>query len=121
MPLLQKTKDAYLLWYEHYQILPKTHRHSIGLKIDTLFVEVIETLAAAGFLAREEKFPYIRLSIRKIDALKIFLMMLWETKSLDNKKYIALSVKIDEVGKMLGGWAGQILKQNSLGVKPREK
>lgn len=41
-------------------------------------------------------------------------MILWEAKSLDNKKYIALSVKIDEVGKMLGGWKGQLDKQNSL-------
>jgi hypothetical protein len=41
------------------------------------------------------------------------MMVLWETKSLDNKKYIALSIQIDEIGKMLGGWNGQILKQNS--------
>jgi len=40
-------------------------------------------------------------------------MVLWETKSIDNKKYIALSVKIDEIGKMLGGWNGQLSKQNS--------
>lgn len=31
-------------------------------------------------------------------------MILWETKSLDNKKYIALSVTLDEIGKNLGGW-----------------
>lgn len=35
---------------------------------------------------------------------------LWETKSLDNKKYIALSEKIDEIGRMLGGWNGQLTK-----------
>lgn len=40
-------------------------------------------------------------------------MILWESKSLDNKKYIALSVKIDEIGRMLGGWNGQLTKQNS--------
>ena len=46
--------------------------------------------------------------------------MLWETKSLDDKKYIALSLKIDEVGKMLGGWHGQLVKQNSP-IKQGEK
>ena len=35
------------------------------------------------------------------------------TKSLDDKKYIALSVKLDEAGRMLGGWNGQLTKQNS--------
>ena len=62
---------------------------------------------------REEKLPYVRLAIRKLDTLKILLMILWETKSLDTKKYIALSGKINEVGKMLGGWNGQLTKQNS--------
>lgn len=106
LPLLQKVKSTYLLWYEYYQILPKTHRHSLGIRVDTLFVEIIEALATASFLAREEKLPYVRLAIRKVDTLKVFLMILWETKSLDNRKYIALSVKIDEIGKMLGGWHG---------------
>ena len=113
MPVLQKTKIAYLVWYEYYQILPKTHRHSLGVRIDTLFVEIIESLATAAFLVREEKIPYVRLAIRKVDTLKVFLMILWETKSLDDSKYIALSVKIDEIGRMLGGWYGQLQKQNS--------
>lgn len=78
-----------------------------------MFVEVIEALATAAFLSPTEKLPYVRTAIRKVDTLKILLMVLWEAKSLDNKKYIALSAKVDEVGKMLGGWHGQLQKQNS--------
>lgn len=73
----------------------------------------MEAIVTAAFLTKEEKLPCVRLAIRKMDTLKIFLMILWETKSLDDKKYIALSLKINEIGKMLGGWQGQILKQNS--------
>jgi len=114
LPVLQKLKDAYLFWYQNYAVLPKTHRYSLGEKTDKFFVEAIEAVITASFLNQTEKLPYVRLAIRKIDMLKIFLMLLWETKSLDNKKYIAMSVKLDEVGKMLGGWSGQISKQNSL-------
>jgi hypothetical protein len=81
--------------------------------VDSLLVELIETLVIASFLAREEKTPYVKLAIRKTDTLKIFLMILWETKSLDNKKYILLFEKIAEIGRMLGGWNGQLSKQNS--------
>jgi len=70
-------------------------------------------LATASFLPRQDKLPYVRLAIIKVDTLKILLMILWETKSLDNKKYIALSAKIEEIGKMIGGWHGQLQKQNS--------
>ena len=46
-----------MLWYGYYQILPKVHRHSLGQRIDTLFIEIIEAIAVASFLAREEKLP----------------------------------------------------------------
>ena len=113
LPLLQKLKEVYLLWYTYYQILPKVHKHSLGQRIDSLFVESIEAVSIASFLSLLEKLPYVRLAIRKVDTIKILLMVLWESKSVDDKKYIALSVKIDEIGRMLGGWSGQITKQNS--------
>lgn len=120
LPVLSKVKSCYLVWITFFETLPKLHKYSLGQKIDTLFIEVIEAISIATFLTREEKQPWVRLAIRKIDTLKILLMVLWEIKSLENKKYLALSVKIEEIGKMLGGWNGQLLKQNSLAIA-REK
>jgi len=113
IPLLHKAKNLYLLWYSYYQILPKNHRFTLGQRIDNLLVELIEVIAIASFLTQEEKLSYVKLAIRKTDTVKIFFLILWETKSLDNKKYISLSEKIAEIGRMLGGWSGQLLKQNS--------
>ncbi len=90
--------------------MPKLHRHSLGQRVDTLFVEIIETTAAASFLSREDKAPYVRLAIRKLDTLRVMLMVLWETKSLDDKKYLLLSEPVEEIGRMLGGWNGQLTK-----------
>jgi hypothetical protein len=124
---LQNVKEAYLLWYGYYQILPKTHRHSLGVRIDSLFVEIIEAVAIAGFLSIGEKQPWVKLAIRKTDTLKVLLMVLWETKSLDNKKYIALSLEIEKFGRMLGGWNGKItkdlegIKKENSPVKTEEK
>ncbi|KKW42438.1 MAG: hypothetical protein UY91_C0003G0021 [Parcubacteria group bacterium GW2011_GWB1_55_9] len=111
--MLERLKSAYLLWYGYYQTLPKTHRYTLGGKVDELFVETIEAIASATFLSRTEKQPWVRLAIRKLDTLKVFLLVLWETKSLDTKKYAALSVPLEEVGKMLGGWNGQLTRQNT--------
>ena len=93
-----------MLWSEYHGILPKKHRYTLGEKIDGLFIDMLEGMAAASFLSKEEKLPYIRLAIRKLDTVKVLLLILWETKSLDNKKYTALSLPLDEVGRMLGGW-----------------
>jgi hypothetical protein len=70
-------------------------------------------VVTASFLQPKDKIPYVRFAIRKLDTLKIFLMILWETKSFPDKKYIALSEKLNETGRMLGGWLGKLLKENS--------
>jgi len=111
--VLQKIKGTYLLWNNYHQTLPKNQRYSLGQKIDMLFIEIIEAVATASFLSRQEKLPYVRRGIQKLDALKILLMILWEIKALDNKKYSILSEPLDEIGRMLGGWNGQLTKQNS--------
>lgn len=86
----------------------------MGEKIDKFFVEIIDAIVTANFLSQKEKLPFVRFAIRRLDVLKVFLMMLWETKSLDNKKYIALSEKLNEIGRNLGGWCGKLTKENSL-------
>ena len=97
-------KSVYLVWHKIHVILPQINRYTLGNRIDKLFIEIIENIATASFLAKEEKVPYVRLSIRKLDTLKILLMILWEIKSIENNKYISLSIPLEEIGRMLGGW-----------------
>jgi len=110
--VLEKLKGVYLIWFGYYKDLPKLHKHSLGQKIDKYFIDIIEVVSFASFLKKDEKASYVRLAIRKLDTLKILLMVLWETKTLDHKKYILLSVKLDEIGKMLGGWYGNVTKNS---------
>jgi hypothetical protein len=101
------------MWFGYFQKLPKIHRYTLGLRVDNLFVEIIENLSAASFSKSLEKQGSVNLAIRKNDTLKVLMMVLWETKSIDNKKYILLSKELDEMGKMLGGWISHLQKQNS--------
>jgi len=110
VPILGKIKSIYIFWYSIYHTVPKTHRYTLALKIDNLFVEIIEMCASASFVQKLDKVVYLRTAIRKLDTLKIMLMVLWETKSIDTKKYELLSLPLEEIGKMLGGWLGQTEK-----------
>lgn len=113
MSVLQKLRSAYKLWYEFLKQFPKTNRYTLGAKIDSLFVETLEQIVIASFLEKTEKLPFVKRAIIKLDVLKFFLETAWETKSLDQKHYIMLSEPLHEVGKMLGGWKNQIIKQTS--------
>ena len=92
---------------------PKTSRYTLGEKIDSLFIEITELAFSASYFYKAQKIPYVQKAVAKLDLLKFFLQIAWEVKALDNKKFILLSEKINEIGKMLGGWLRQLTKENS--------
>ncbi len=79
----------------------------MGLKIDSLFLESIENIFISTHKSREQKVFYLKKASDTFDVLKFLLQIAWELKVLDNKKYINLSAKLNEIGRMLGGWLKQ--------------
>ena len=104
LSLIQKLVKIYKLWQEYLRDFPKTSRYTLGQKIDALFLEVVENILKAGYSNKAEKQIFLKRTSVKLDLLKFFLQISWEIESLENKKYISLSEKLNEVGKMLGGW-----------------
>lgn len=84
--------------------IPKDARYTLGAKIDRALIEAIELLFAASYLGKKQKLPYLQKANTRFDLVKFLLQILWEIKALDNSKYVVLSEKFDEIGKMLGGW-----------------
>lgn len=104
---------AYKRWHEFIPHFPKTSRYTLGSKIDSLFIEIIERAVAASYRKREEKLPLVESATHKLDLLKFFLQISWEIRALDTKKYIALSERLEEIGRMLGGWLKQLGRETS--------
>jgi len=87
---------------------PKDYRYTLGSKIDSLFVDVSESLFLAASLGREQKLSFLRRASIKLDLLRFFLHVAWNGKAISTKRYVRLSEKIDEIGRMLGGWRKQV-------------
>ncbi len=101
------------MWYRILEDFPKKSRYSLGGKIDNLFIEVLEAIFVACYLSKKEKLPFVQRAINRLDLLKFFLEVAWKTDSLEEKKYIVLSVPLKSVGEILGGWRNRIIKENS--------
>ena len=108
LSLIQKLVQVYRSWHGFLASFPKSSRYTLGTKIDSLFLEVIELIIKASYSSKAEKLISLTNSSFKLDLLKFFLQIAWDVKSLDNKKYILLSEKLDEIGRMLGGWIKSI-------------
>ena len=113
LSVLQKLNQTYKLWQEFLPHFPKTSRYTFGGKIDGLFLETLENIFIAGYLPIGQKMPWVIKASAKLDLLKFFLQIAWEIKSLDNKKFILFSEKLNEIGRMLGGWQKHLQKETS--------
>lgn len=110
LPILNKLILTYGYWQQLIIHFPKTSRYSIGIKMDLLFIEVIELIYLAITLNKQVKLPLLIKANRKLDLIKFFMQVSWHIKAIDNKKYILASSNLEEIGKMLGGWIRQLKK-----------
>lgn len=92
------------MWHSYCNDFPKSLRYTLGGKIENIFLSALESLFTAKYQQKNEKLPTILYAMRKIDLLKFFLYMSWDLKALDNKKYATISEKVEEIGRMVGGW-----------------
>jgi len=101
---------VYKIWHEYLPNFPKKSKYTLGNKIDSLFLDILELIFIAIYLPREQKLPYIKKSVGKLDLIKFFLKICWEIGAIENKHYLILSSPLDEIGRMLGGWHRQLDK-----------
>lgn len=121
LPVLEKTKDTYKLWFNYRDTFPKKSRYTLGDKIDKLFLDILELLNLAMYQNIESKIITLSKTILKLDALRFFLTISWEVKLLDNQKYISLSENVHELGKIIGGWKKGLETKNFSTKNQEEK
>lgn len=99
-----KEKEAYQFWLILHRDFPRVERFGIGSKIETIFLEVLELSFASLYLAPEQKVVLLAKTISRLDILKFFLQLAWECKFIHTERYADLSQRLEEIGRMLGGW-----------------
>lgn len=103
--MLGRAKEAYKTWHKNLVNISRVDRHTIGIKIDDIFLSLLELIFRATFACDKfEKLSLVSQAIGKTDLLKFFLQIGWEHKVLDHTTYGKIILQLDEVGRMLGGW-----------------
>jgi len=103
IPLFQKVYDFYKYYYEQNDNLPKKAKAVLGREIETNILELLATISkAAG--ASGDKRKHLFNASEIIDRLKVLFRLSYEVKAIDQKKYISFEEKLQEIGRMTGGW-----------------
>ncbi len=112
-PVVIRLKDCYNTWQIFLRDFPKANRYTLGSKIDEIFLNAIEFTFLASYTNFKDKIIIVDKAISKIDLLKLLILLSWEIKALENNKYIEINKRLEEVGRMLGGWKKQIEEKTS--------
>ena len=90
------------------KLFPKAEKYTLGQKIENVILEILEFLLSAAYAPKQEKTLLLKEADAKLNLLKTLIRLASEIKALDNKKYLALQEKLQEIGRMVGGWIRSI-------------
>jgi hypothetical protein len=99
----------FILWYDFLRWLlektekfPRKVRFSLSNRIDNLALDIVEGIIEARY-SREKQDVLRRIDL-DMEKLRVLLRMCHDLKHLDHKGYEFASKKINEAGRMVGGW-----------------
>lgn len=92
------------MWVNIVPHIQKGARYTLGARIENKFLDLLEVSYAAYFTDKEKKGQKISEAVFMLDILKFLISVAWEGKLLSHKQFEDIAKKIEEVGKMLGGW-----------------
>jgi hypothetical protein len=93
-------------------------RYTIGSRIENKFLDLLELSYIAYFTPKENKTEKVSECILLLDTLKFLISVAWEGKVISNKQCEEVARKLEEVGKMLGGWKKNIEKNSERKNRP---
>ena len=104
IPIIQKVYDFYRELYLVIEKMPKKDKYTLGGKLSKTCLDLMELLIFAGYSNREDKITFLNKASIKLELLKILIRLGEEIKAISTKKYLLLEEKLQEIGRMLGGW-----------------
>ncbi len=93
-----------LIQYLHREIagFPKSEKPVLGRKIYDTLLQILEHIITAN--EESIKGPYLKKASVELEKLRVFIRLANDFYLISINKYGIICKKIDEIGRMLGGW-----------------
>lgn len=83
---------------------PKGDRYAIGQRTEQIFLALLAEIIRASKAPRVQKGIAIGNAQINVSILRVCIRISKDARAIDLKKYASFEEKIDEIGRMLGGW-----------------
>ena len=102
LPIFEKTYELILWLYLTVNKFPKSQRFVLGQQIEKTFLEILGGIIQTN--QEKNKLPYLKKISVELDKLRILIRLSKDLKFISIRQYEFVAEKINEIGKMLGGW-----------------
>ena len=105
LPVILKLYDLMLWTLNHTAKFPRHHRYSLGVKIEGTLLELLDILIEARYV--REKFKLLDRAIVALERFRFQMRLAKDLEVLAVKSYAHQAEKVEEIGRMIGGWRKQ--------------
>ncbi len=104
IPVVIKLFIIYEITHKLIFAFPKHERYALGEKIENSILESIEMFILANQASKYEKEKILLKANSKIELLKILFRIALNCQIMDDREYLEMENKLQEIGKMTQGW-----------------
>jgi hypothetical protein len=104
IPIITKTYELYRALHDLQKGIPKMERYSLWRRVEATALQMLEGFVHVGYLPCEQRAQKLTRLAADVDMLRMFIRLTVDIKVLPMKKAVAIQERLDEIGRMLGGW-----------------
>ncbi|MBI1791858.1 MAG: diversity-generating retroelement protein Avd [Acidobacteria bacterium] len=94
----------FVLWLlPKVESFPRAHRFTVGERLTTHGLDLLTSLVEAGYA--REKAGLLDQASRKVNSTRYLLRLAKDLKLMSIDAYAFSAEKLDEIGRMVGGWS----------------
>ncbi|MFH1567836.1 MAG: diversity-generating retroelement protein Avd [Gemmatimonadota bacterium] len=102
---ITKLYDLILWLLQQVPKFPRSHRFVLGERIEGLALDVLDLLIEAAYT--REKRGLLRRAVLGLEKLRYLVRLSRDLSFLSSRRYEFAAGRIDEIGRMVGGWLRQ--------------
>jgi len=100
--VITKTYDLLLYIIPQLAKFPRDQKFLLADRIETLILEFLEDMIEAYYSAKE--LALLERGNLKLEKLRYLIRLCHDVQFINHRRYGLISEKIDEIGRMAGGW-----------------
>ena len=102
LAIFEKTYELILWLYPAINKFPKSQRFVLGQQMENTALSILKGIVRAN--QERDKRPHLEKISVELDVLRIFIRLAKDMKFISVRQYQFAAEKVNEIGKMLGGW-----------------